>query len=112
MSDLGTRQPFCPKCSSTDLRTYRGPPWTRCEVCGWEGHLWQGHLGTLDALEALEAENAQLRKVLADACRDLEDEARAKHVGDHPVTKGLLSRDLAEIREYRAALRDTEEPGT
>ena len=130
MTDLAKLTPFCPKCDNTDLLTYRGPPWTRCEGCGWEGNIWEG---IQDALQALEADNARLRGLLwfawnefnsirardgspKAACRNdpnlVSEEWWSKMTDSFAEAIGDDATTPWPSPEARAALRDTEEPGT
>lgn len=64
-----------------------------------------------DQIEALQAENARLRELLAECAADLEGELYAHYSPeslDHPAMRDRYERDIQPVRLARAALKDGE----
>ena len=103
-------KPFCPDCGNETLKTFRGPPGTRCETCGWQGDLWTGHRAAMEAQETsigtLHAEVAALKTSLARAveaererCARIAEKAGWEHGSDgelwiaRHIAKGIRASD-------------------
>ncbi len=91
-------KPFCPDCGAEDLKTYRKPPGTVCNVCGWSGNLWSGHRTSMVEQDAhIEVIESALKTIFDHTNGELPAKAIVGAI--HLVAGKALKHTLKEARK-------------